>query len=314
MIITGIETVPLRIPYKPGHESAASVWGAAGSPAVDSLLVKVTTDQGCEGWGEAFGLMGVPVTQRAIDDLIAPLCIGKDATRVAPLMHELQEKLQVLRGGALTLALSAVDIAPWDIVGKAAGAPLHRLLGGGVADLPSYASLDSFSDPSLVRAGVRQALDAGFKSLKLHEKELPAVRAAREEAGPDVEIMLDVNCAWTVNQVRGLAKELRDFRLKWLEEPVWPPENFDGLARIRGTDGIPIAAGENVWTVMEFDRLLGARAVDFVQPSPQDGGRNRALQGLSDRSSPKRPGDPTQLLRRPRCAGSDPSDGSTRNG
>ena len=95
-------------------------------------------------WGEAFGFLGVPVTQRAIDDLIAPLCIGKDAARVAPLMHELQEKLQVFRGGPLTLALSAVDIALWDIVGKAAGAPLHRLLGGGVADLPCHASLDSF--------------------------------------------------------------------------------------------------------------------------------------------------------------------------
>ena len=71
MIITGIETVPLRIPCKPGREPAASVWGAAGSPAVDSLLVKVTTDHGCEGWGEAFGFLGVPVTQRAIDDLIA---------------------------------------------------------------------------------------------------------------------------------------------------------------------------------------------------------------------------------------------------
>ena len=105
MIITGIETVPLRIPCKPGREPAASVWGAAGSPAVDSLLVKVTTDHGCEGWGEAFGFLGVPVTQRAIDDLIAPLCIGKDAARVAPLMHELQEKLQVFRGGSVTLAL-----------------------------------------------------------------------------------------------------------------------------------------------------------------------------------------------------------------
>ena len=94
------------------------------------------------------------------------------------------------------------------------------------------------------------------------------MRTAREEAEPDVEIMLDVNCAWTVNQVRGLAKELRDFRLKWLEEPVSPPENFDGLARVRSTEGIALAAGENVWTVMGFDRLLGARAVDFVQPSP----------------------------------------------
>ena len=267
MTITGIETFALRIPYKPGHGSAASVWGSAGSPAVDSLLVKVTTDQGYEGWGEAFGYQAVPVTQRAIDDLIAPVCIGKDPTRVAPLMLEVQRELQVFRAGLLTLALSAVDIALWDIVGKATGAPLYRLLGGGVSDLPCYASLDSFSDPSLVRAGVRQALEAGFTSVKLHEKELPTVHAARDEAGPDVDVILDVNCAWTVNQVRGLADELREFRLKWLEEPVWPPENFDGLARVRGTDGIPVAAGENVWTVLDFGRLLRAGAVDFVQPS-----------------------------------------------
>jgi L-alanine-DL-glutamate epimerase-like enolase superfamily enzyme len=268
MTITGIETFALRIPYKPGRRAAAAVWGAAGSTAVDSLLVKVTTDQGCEGWGEAFGFQGVPVTQRAIDDLIAPLCIGKDATRVAQLMHELQTRLQVFRGGPVTLALSAVDIALWDIAGKAAGMPLHRLLGGGVAELPCYASLDSFADPSLVRAGVRQALDAGFTSLKLHEAELRAVHAAREEARSDVEIMLDVNCAWTVNQVHGVAQDLRDVRLKWLEEPVWPPENYDGLAHVRRTEGVPLAAGENVLTLMDFDRLLRARAVDFVQPSP----------------------------------------------
>jgi L-alanine-DL-glutamate epimerase-like enolase superfamily enzyme len=183
-------------------------------------------------------------------------------------MHEVQQKLQVFRGGPLTLALSAVDIALWDIVGKAVGAPLQRILGGGGADLPCYASLDSFSDPSLVREGVSQAVEAGFISLKLHEKELPAVHAGRAEAGSHVEVMLDANCAWTVNQVRGLAEELREFRLKWVEEPVWPPENFDGLAQVRRTGGIPIAAGENVLTVMDFDRLLGVGAVDFVQPSP----------------------------------------------
>jgi L-alanine-DL-glutamate epimerase-like enolase superfamily enzyme len=80
--------------------------------------------------------------------------------------------------------------------------------------------------------------------------------------------MVDVNCAWTLNQAHGLADELREFRLKWLEEPVWPPENYDGLARLRSTEGIPIASGENVGTLMEFDRLLRAGAVDFVQPSP----------------------------------------------
>jgi L-alanine-DL-glutamate epimerase-like enolase superfamily enzyme len=269
MLVTGIETIPLRIPFKPGQASAASVRGPAGLPAVDSLLVKVTTDQGYEGWGEAFGLRAAAVTQRAIDEMIAPLCLGQDAYRIGPLMGEVQEELQVFgRGGLVTHALSAVDIALWDIAGKAAGAPLHRLLGGGVTDLACYASLEAYSDPSLVRARVRRALDDGFNSIKLHERELPAIRAAREEAGPDVEVMVDVNCAWTVNQARGLAEELREFRLKWLEEPVWPPENYDGLAELRRNEGIPIASGENVWTLMAFDRLLRAGAVDFVQPSP----------------------------------------------
>jgi L-alanine-DL-glutamate epimerase-like enolase superfamily enzyme len=269
VIITGIETFPLRIPFKPGSRSAASAWGPKDLPVADSLLVKVTTDQGWEGWGEAFGFEAAPVTQRAIDELIAPLCVGQDATQIARLMREVQVKLHVFgRGGPLTHALSAVDIALWDIAGKAAGVPLCRLLGGGGADLACYASLNAYSDPALVRAAVRQAVDAGFRSLKLHERELPAVRAAREEAGPDVELMLDVNCAWTMNQARAKAEELREIRLKWLEEPLWPPENYDGLAELRRTCGIPIAAGENVATLMDFDRLLGAGSVDFVQPSP----------------------------------------------
>ena len=269
MIITGIESIPLRIPFKPGRSSAVSSRRPADLPAVDSLLVKVTTEQGYEGWGEALGFEATAVTRRAIDDLIAPLCVGQDAARIAPLMLDVQKKLQVFgRGGPVTHALSAVDIALWDIAGKAADAPVHRLLGGGAADLPSYASLEAYSDPSVVRGRVREVLEAGFNSLKLHETEPAAIRAAREEAGPDVDIMVDVNCAWTVNQVEGLAEELRGFHLKWLEEPVWPPENYDGLAQVRSTEGIEIAAGENVPTLMDFDRLLRAGAVDFVQPSP----------------------------------------------
>ena len=131
MLITGIETFSLRIPFKPGQASAASGRDPGDPPAVDSLLVKVTTDQGYEGWGEAFGFGATAATQRAIDDLIAPLCIGQDPSRIAPLMHAVQEELQVFgRGGLVTHALSAVDIALWDIAGKVADAPLHRLLGG----------------------------------------------------------------------------------------------------------------------------------------------------------------------------------------
>ncbi|MFC5268922.1 hypothetical protein ACFPJ1_43015 [Kribbella qitaiheensis] len=145
MIIAEIKTFPLRIPFKPGPKSAASAWGPKGLHAVDTLLTRVTTDQGLEGWGESFGFSGVPVTRRAIDDVIAPLCVGQDPSRIVPLMLDVQKKLHVFgRGGPLTHAMSAVDIALWDIAGKVADAPLHRLLGGGQADLPCYASLDAY--------------------------------------------------------------------------------------------------------------------------------------------------------------------------
>jgi L-alanine-DL-glutamate epimerase-like enolase superfamily enzyme len=125
-----------------------------------------------------------------------------------------------------------------------------------------------YSDPSLVRTSVRQAIEAGFDTLKLHEIQISAIRAARDEAGPDVDLTLDVNCPWTLTQARAIADDLKPINLKWLEEPLWPPENFGGLAQLRRSTGIPIAAGENISMLMDFERLLAARAVDFVQPSP----------------------------------------------
>ena len=269
MIIAKIETFPLRIPFKSNTRAAASAWGDKDLPVADYLLVKVTTDEGLEGWGETFGFRAVASAKLAVDELIAPLCIDRDATQIGPLMLEVQKKLHVFgRSGPPFYGIAAIDIALWDIAGKAAGSPVYRLLGGsGAADLICYASLIRYSDLSLVRANVRRALDSGFHSLKLHEIELSAIRAAREEAGPDVEIMLDVNCPWTLIEARMRTEELKELRLKWLEEPLWPPENYDGLAQLRRACGIPIAAGENSSTLMDFERLLAAQAVDFVQPS-----------------------------------------------
>src|SRR6516162_6009802 len=128
MIIAKIETFPLRIPFKPGNKAAPSAWGDKDLPVADSLLVKVTTDQGLEGWGETFGFRAVASAKLAIDELIAPLCIGQDATQIASLMLEVQKKLHVFgRSGSLMYAISAVDIALWDIAGKAANAPVYRL-------------------------------------------------------------------------------------------------------------------------------------------------------------------------------------------
>jgi L-alanine-DL-glutamate epimerase-like enolase superfamily enzyme len=168
----------------------------------------------------------------------------------------------------LIYGLSAIDIALWDIAGKLAKQPVHRLLGGSdTTSLPAYASLARYGDPEFVAKNVVRALRSGYRHLKLHEIDVNCVRAAREAAGDDVEIMLDVNCPWSVREALDMTNKLRPFNLRWLEEPVWPPENYAGLAQVRQHGGIPIAAGENASTLMEFEHLLEAKAVDFIQPS-----------------------------------------------
>jgi len=275
--ITKIETIALRIPLEAGCIPGASLWGDRLS-AADSLLVRVTTDDGVEGWGEAFGFRTVDVARSAIDEVIAPLCIGKDATRIRPLMRQLQKKLHVFgRGGVLTYGLSALDTALWDLAGKRANVPVCQLLGGGVAALPCYASLACYSEPPLVRAAVRRAVDAGFRILKLHESKLPAIHTARDEAGSEVELIVDVGCAWTLVEACAVAPELAAVKLKFLEEPLWPPENLVGLGELRRTTGLPISSGENTATLMEFEHMLACGAVDFVQPSPAKMGGITAL-------------------------------------
>ena len=227
-------------------------------------------------------------------------------------MLEVQKKLHVFgRAGPLMYGISAVDIALWDIAGKAANAPVYRLFGGGSADLACYASMVRYSDASLVRANVRRAIDDGFRSLKLHEIELSAVRAAREEAGADVELMLDVNCPWTLYEARARAKELEVFHLKWLEEPLWPPENYDGLAHLRRASNIPIAAGENVSTLMDFERLMAAGSGLCSTEPREDGRHQRAVQSLFDRGHSQYHGYASLFLRRSWPPSSDPRDGRT---
>jgi L-alanine-DL-glutamate epimerase-like enolase superfamily enzyme len=270
MIIDRVEAIPLRIPFKPGVQAADAAWGSKGQPAADSLIVKVTTSDGLIGWGETFGFGVVPAAKAAIDTMIAPLCIGQDAGRIAPLMLDVQRKLHIFgRSGPVMYGISALDIALWDLAGKAAKLPVHRLLGGARDDrVPAYASLMRFSDPDLVRSNVRGAIGQGFRHLKLHEIDLPAIRAAREEAGSEVELMLDVNCPWDLAQAKVRTAALREVKPRWLEEPIWPPEDFAALAELRRSTDVPIATGENASTLVEFDRMLAAGAVDVIQPSP----------------------------------------------
>ena len=233
------------------------------------LLVRVDTDAGITGWGEAFGHRIFPATRAAIDTLLGPLCVGRDATQVLALNDELQRMLHGIgRSGPAIYALSGIDIALWDIAGKAAGLPLYRLLGGGPrADLPAYASLLRYGTAEAVTHYTEQALGRGYRHIKLHEITVPEVKAARDVAGPGVPIMVDTNCPWTVVEAVEMARRLAPLGLHWLEEPVWPPENLAGLAEVRARGGIPTAAGENYGTVWEFRRACEAGAISYAQPS-----------------------------------------------
>jgi L-alanine-DL-glutamate epimerase-like enolase superfamily enzyme len=270
MKISRIETIVIRIPYDSGGPSEAEVWGGQAWETADALLVKVTTDEGITGWGEAFGYNVIAATKSAIDQVIAPLFLGKDPRAIEDLMREAQQKLHIFgRAGPVIYGLSGLDIALWDIAGKACGQPVHRLLGGTArTTLDCYASLIRYGTDSLVSRNVHRALDLGFRHIKLHEIELSAVAAARATAGEAIALMNDVNCPWSLQQAICMAEQLRPFNLFWLEEPIWPPEDHAALAQVRARVPTPIAAGENAATLHQFQHLFQAAAVDIAQPSP----------------------------------------------
>jgi L-alanine-DL-glutamate epimerase-like enolase superfamily enzyme len=269
MKIENIETTVLHIPYTSGGSSNTEVWGGKAWQTADVLLVKVSTDAGVTGWGEAFGYNVIPATKVAIDQILAPMCIGRDALAIEGLTQEIQQKLHIFgRSGPIIFGLSGIDIALWDIAGKVARQPVHQLLGGGKPQLTCYASMIRYTAPKVVAANVERALGQGFRHIKLHEIEVAPARAAREAAGEDIGLMLDVNCPWTLREALDMAQKLRPLNLRWLEEPVWPPEDHTALAQMRARSGIPIAAGENATTVAQFKHLFDAGAVDFAQPSP----------------------------------------------
>jgi D-galactarolactone cycloisomerase len=122
------------------------------------------------------------------------------------------------------------------------------------------------SGPDAVASSCARALDQGYRQIKLHEITVPAVQAARDAVGPDVTLMLDTNCPWSVDEALAMVAALRPFDLHWLEEPVWPPEDHAGLATVRAA-GAVMAAGENAAGLLEFRRSFELRALDVAQPS-----------------------------------------------
>ncbi len=267
MKITKVETIPVTLPFS--HGGPPTGFGGKDWTNLEYLLVRVETDAGVTGYGEAFGYNAIPATRAAIDAMVAPLVIGRDPLAIGELMDELQLKLHIFgRYGITIFALSGLDIALWDIAGKVAGQPVHRLLGGARCEaIPAYASLLRYGDPDLVSRLTGEACDRGYRYVKLHETTVAPVEAARDAAGHDVPLMVDVNCAWSPHEALEMAEALLPSDLYWLEEPVWPPENVACLAEIRATTGTRIASGENACTSWQFASMFEAGAVDIAQPS-----------------------------------------------
>jgi L-alanine-DL-glutamate epimerase-like enolase superfamily enzyme len=181
----------------------------------------------------------------------------------------IQKRLHIFgRFGIAAFALSGLDIALWDLAGKAAGKPLHALLGGAKRErLACYASLLRYADPKLAARYCEQALGEGFGAIKLHEVAEPVIAAARAAVPAEVALMLDVNCEWRVPDAIAVGKRLAPLGLEWFEEPVFPPEDGAGLHAVGKACGMPIAAGENCCFATQFAALFDARAVQVAQPS-----------------------------------------------
>ena len=267
MKITAVTTHVVRMPLLITGD--APMIGGQARTAMETLLVRVDTDSGISGWGEGFGHRVWPATRTALDTMVAPLCVGRDPTAITALMHDLARAVHGAgRNGPLMYALSAIDIALWDIAGKVAGLPLYRLLGGSArADLPAFATLLRYGKAAAMEPRIAEALARGYKLIKIHEIEPDIIRAARRAVGEGTPLMVDCNCPWTVAQAISICRELNDLKLEWVEEPVWPPEDHAGLARVRAEGGIAIAGGENVGSTNEFHRLFERGSLDIAQPS-----------------------------------------------
>ena len=228
MKITAVETTWTCIPFDMGGKPAVA--GGLGWQSMNTVWLRIVTDQGLEGWGEGFGHASAAATKTVLDTQLAPAILGQDARDIAGLRARLAKAFHAFgRNGSHVFALSALDIALWDIAGKAAGLPLWRLLGATpAAHLTSYASLLRYGEAGMVAAACERAMARGYRDIKLHEVAVPEVRAARQAIGPDVRLMVDTNCPWTVAEAIDVARQVQDCDLTWLEEPVFPPATTPG--------------------------------------------------------------------------------------
>jgi L-rhamnonate dehydratase len=240
------------------------------------LVVEVFTDDGQVGIGNA--ALAPQVTKQVIDLYLQPLLIGRDPWDTEFLWQHMYRKTMAFgRKGIGMAAISAIDIALWDILGKSARQPVYRLIGGRTKPrIPVYASRLYSVPLNELAAEAKRYKEQGYQAMKLRfgwgptdgaagmQRNLELVRTVRETVGDGIDIMADAYMGWTLDYAKRMLPLLEPFHLRWLEEPVIP-DDVHGYAELKSYGRIPIAGGEHEFTLYGFRELLEARAVDYIQ-------------------------------------------------
>jgi L-rhamnonate dehydratase len=272
MKITEVEAIPLRLP---------EVDDTRADGTQDALIIRVHTDEGLVGLGE---VDSSPTVAKAIVDAppshaiargLRSILRGQDPFDVQMLWRKMVEgTIYFGRAGAALQAIAGVDMALWDIVGRATGLPVHKFLGGAYRDrVRVYASALMPASPQEARELVEQHVAQGYTAVKLgwgplgrvsEQLDMELVQAARAGAG-DHDLMIDIGLVWDAAQAIKMARRFEEFNLFWLEEPL-PPDDLAGYAKLADTVDMRIAAGEEETTYQGFVTLAEQGRVDVLQP------------------------------------------------
>jgi L-lyxonate dehydratase len=240
------------------------------------LVAELFTDDGFVGLGNA--ALAPQATKQVIDLYLKPLLIGQDAWDIERLWQHMYRKTMAFgRKGIGMVAISALDIALWDVLGKSAKQPVFRLLGGRTKTrIPVYASRLYATELGKLAAEAKRYKDEGYRAMKLRfgwgpadgahgmQRNVELVRTVRESIGDDIDLMADAYMGWNLDYAKRMLPLLEPFDLRWLEEPVIP-DDLQGYTQLKSYSRIPIAGGEHEFTLYGFRDLLEARAVDYIQ-------------------------------------------------